>query len=209
MESSMTLSSTAALFGAMFVLAILPGPSVFAVVARSIASGFTHGLVTVLGIVAGDRIFIIFVVCGLWSIAETMSSLFILVKYLGCAYLIWLGMGLLKSQSKSVEVQGIKELSLVSNFLCGLFITLGDQKAIIFYISFLPAFLEMSSVSVFDAGIIMIVATIAVGGAKLVYAYMADKSRLFFEKFWAKKGMNITAGSVMIGTAIFLVVKTS
>ncbi len=205
----MTLSSTAALFGAMFVLAILPGPSVFAVVARSIASGFTHGLVTVLGIVAGDLIFIIFVVCGLWSIAETMSGLFTLVKYLGCAYLIWLGIGLLRSQSKSVEVQGIKELSWVSNFLCGLFITLGDQKAIIFYISFLPAFLEMSSVSVFDAGIIMIVATIAVGGAKLVYAYMADKSRLFFEKSWAKKGMNITAGSVMIGTAIFLVVKTS
>ena len=205
----MTLSSTAALFGAMFVLAILPGPSVFAVVARSIASGFTHGLVTVLGIVAGDLIFIIFVVCGLWSIAETMSSLFALVKYLGCAYLIWLGMGLLNAQSKSVEIQGIKELSWLSNFLCGLFITLGDQKAIIFYISFLPAFLEMSSVSVFDAGIIMIVATIAVGGAKLVYAYMADKSRLFFEKSWAKKGMNITAGSVMIGTAIFLVVKTS
>lgn len=204
----MTFSSIAALFVAMFVLAIIPGPSVFAVVARSISSGFIHGLVTVIGIVVGDYVFIILAVCGLWSIAETMGSLFVLVKYLGGSYLVCLGIGIWRSQSKTVEVEGIKELSWLSNFLCGLFITLSDPKAILFYVSFLPAFLDMSSVSIFDTSMIMVIATIAVGGAKLCYAYMADKTRLLFKNSRAKKGMNITAGSVMIGTGIFLVAMT-
>ena len=198
----MTLSSTVALFGAMFVLAIIPSPSVFVVVARTIESGFIHGLVTVLGIIAGDLIFIILALYGLGFIAETMSSLFI---YLGSAYLIWLGIGLWRT--KSVEIQEIKALSWSSHFRCGLFMTLGDPKAILFYISFLPAFLDLSNVSVFDTGIVIVVATLAVGGTKLGYAYMANKSRLLFESSRAKKGINMTAGAVMIGTGLFLIAK--
>ncbi len=198
----MTLSSTVALFAAMFVLAIIPSPSVFVVVARTIESGFIHGLVTVLGIIAGDLIFIILALYGLGFIAETMSSLFI---YLGSAYLIWLGIGLWRT--KSVEIQEIKALSWSSHFLCGLFMTLGDPKAILFYISFLPAFLDLSNVSVFDTGIVIVVATLAVGGTKLGYAYMANKSRLLFESSRAKKGINMTAGAVMIGTGLFLIAK--
>lgn len=207
MESSMTFSSSAALFGAMFVLAIAPAPSVFAVVARSISSGFYHGVVTAIGIVVGDFIFIILAVSGLWSIAETMGSLFILVKYLGGAYLIWLGVGLWRSKSKTVEVKGIKELSWSSNFLCGLFITLGDPRAILFYMSLLSAFVDLSKVSVLDAGIIMAIATIAVGGAKIGYAYMAHKARYIFKSTKAKKAMNISSGSIMVGTGVYLMAK--
>jgi threonine/homoserine/homoserine lactone efflux protein len=204
----MTFNSTAALFGAMFVLAILPSPSVFVVVARTIESGLIHGLVIVLGIILGDLIFIILAIYGLSSLAETMTSLFVLVKYLGSTYLIWLGIGLWRSTSKAMEIQEIKALSWSSNFLCGLFMTLGDPKAILFYISFLPAFLELSNVSIFDTGIIMLVATLAVGGAKLGYAYLANKSSLLFQSAQAKKAINLTAGSVMIGTGLFLLVKT-
>lgn len=208
MYSSMTFSSTATLTGALFFLAIVPGPSVFAVVGRSIESGFIHGFVTVLGIVAGDLIFILSAVYGLWSIAETASSLFALIKYLGSAYLIGLGIALWRSNSKTAEVSDVKKLSWLSEFLCGLFITLGDPKAILFYMSFLPAFLDLSNISIIDTGIIMVVATVSVGGAKLIYAYTADKSRLLLRSPRAKKGINIMAGSVMISTAIFLVAKT-
>lgn len=145
MQISMTFSSIAALFGAMIVLATIPSPSVFAVVARSIASGFTHGLVTVIGIVLGDFVFIILAIYGLSAIAETMGSLFVLVKYLGSVYLIWLGIQLWRSKSNIIEVEGIKESSWLSNFLSGLFITLGDQKAFLFYLGFFPAFVDLSN----------------------------------------------------------------
>ena len=90
----MTSSSIAAMFGAMLVLASVPDASAFAVVGRSMASGFAHGLVTTLGILISDFIFIALSVYGLSSIAEAMGSLFVLVKYLGAAYLVWLGIGL-------------------------------------------------------------------------------------------------------------------
>lgn len=204
----MTLNSIAALFGTMIVLAMLPSPSVFAVVARSMASGFTHGLVTAIGIVVGDFIFITLAICGLSAIAETMDSLFVIVKYFGSVYLIWLGINLWRSQSKFVEVQAIRELSWLSNFLTGLFITLSDPKAILFYVSFFPAFLDLSQVSVSDIGIILMITAIAVGGSKLGYAYLADRARVLFKSSRAKRGINIIAGTVMIATGIFLVSKT-
>ena len=188
----------------MILLAMIPSPSVFAVVARSIASGFTHGLVTVMGIVVGDFVFILLAIYGLSAIAETMDSLFILVKYLGGAYLIWLGIELSRSKVKTVEVDGVRELSWLSNFLCGLFITLSDPKAILFYLSFFPAFLDLSNISMAETSTILVTAAMAVGGGKLCYAYMADKARLFFKSFRAKKIMNLTASVVMIGTGIFL-----
>ena len=204
----MTFSSIVALFGSMIALAIIPDTSVIAVVARSMTSGFVHGLVAVIGIVAGDIVFILLAFYGLSAMAETMGSLFVLVKYLGAVYLMWLGLGLWRSKSKSVEIEGIKELSWLSNFLCGLLITLGDPKAIFFYISFLPAFVDLSSVTIVDAIIIMVSATFAVGSVKLSYAYMADKSRLLFKNARTKKIINFTAGSVMIGTGIIIMAKT-
>jgi threonine/homoserine/homoserine lactone efflux protein len=197
----MTFSSIVALFGAMFILAIIPSVSVLAVSARSAAYGLIHGVFTTIGIVVGDIFFILLAILGLSLLAETMGSLFVLVKYLGGAYLIWLGIRLWKSKSKAVEAEGIIESSLLSSFLTGLFITLGDQKAILFYLSFFPAFLDLSTISFFDTSIIIIITIIAVGGVKLGYAYMADRASLLI----AYQGINITAGCVMIGTGIFLV----
>lgn len=204
----MTLSSITGLFGAMIALAILPSPSVFAVVARSIASGFLYGMVTVMGILVGDFVFIILAIYGLAAIAETMDSLFVFVKYLGGTYLIWLGIQFWNTKLKSLKVEGVKESSWISSFLSGLFITLSDSKAIFFYMSFFPAFLDLKNISVLDTIIIMIVTTIAVGGIKLGYAYMADKSRLIFQSSRAKRAMNITASTVMIITGIFVMAKT-
>ena len=186
-------------------LAIIPDSSALAVVARSMASGFTHALVTIIGIVVGDFVFILFAIYGLWSLAE--SNLFVLVKYLGGAYLVGSGIVLWMSKLEAVEVEGIKELSWLSNFLCGLLITLGDPKAILFYISFLPAFLDFSSLTLIDTGIIMALATITAGGTKMGYAYMADRAKILFNSTQAKTRMNMTAGSVMICTGIYLAMK--
>ncbi len=207
MESSIELSSMVALFGAMMVLAIAPDASLVAVVGRSMASGYTHGLVTVIGILVGDLVFLMLAIYGLSAIAETMGDLFVMVKYLGGAYLIWFGIGLWRARSTTVEVEKIQETSWASNFLCGLTITLGDPKAILFYLSFLPAFLDVTRVSFLDMGIIMVLAAILVGGTKLGYAYMADKARLLFKSSQAKKKVNMTAGSVMIGTGIVVIAK--
>lgn len=197
----------AALFGAMVVLASIPSVSVLTVSVRSAASGFIHGAFITLGIVVGDIVFIILAICGLSVLAETMSTLFVLVKYLGGAYLIWLGTALWRSNSNAVEIEGGSESSLLSSFLTGLFITLGDLKAILFYLGFLPAFVDLSTISVIDTSLIIVVAAVTVGGIKLGYAFIADRTSSLFNRSGVKKIINITAGSVMIGIGVFLVAK--
>jgi len=208
MESSLTLGSITALFGAMTVLAFIPSVSVLVVSARSAACGFTHGVFTTIGIVVGDIMFIILAIYGLSVLAELMGSRFSLVKFLGGAYLIWLGIALWRPKSKTEGVENNIEPSLMSSFLTGLLITLGDQKAILFYLGFFPAFVDLSSVTLVDTSIIILIATLAVGGAKLVYAFLADRASLLLASSSATGIINIVAGTVMIGVGVFLVVNT-
>jgi len=203
----MTLLTVIGMFSAMVALAIIPDSSAMVVATRSISSGFKHGVVVVLGIVVVDFIFILLAVLGLSAMAEKTDSLFYVIKYLGAAYLVCMGLLLWKKKTKIAEIESVEESSWKSSFLCGLLITLGDPKAILFYMSFLPAFIDLSRLTLADIGIIMAATIVALSCTKLVYAFMADKSRLLFKSIRAKKGINIGAGSVMIATGVFLLVQ--
>ena len=202
----MTLSNIVALFTTMLVLAAIPSISVLAVTARSASSGFVHGVFTTIGIVLGDIIFILIAVFGLSILAETMGNFFVLIKYLGGAYLIWLGISLWRSKPLNTETESTIETSLLSSFLTGFFITLGDQKAILFYLGFFPAFLDLSTLSFADTSIIIMIAIMTVGGVKLCYAFMASRSKLFISPI-AKKRIDIIAGGVMIVIGMVLMIK--
>jgi len=204
MENSLTLSSIAALFGSMVILALIPSVSVLTVSARSSAYGFTHGVYTTIGIVSGDVIFILLAIYGLSVFVDILGGYFYLLKYIGGTYLIWLGLGLWKSDSKSTGLKRDTDSTLLSSFLTGLLITLGDQKAILFYLGFLPAYIDLDTITAADTGTIIIIATVAIVGSKLVYAFMADRARTIFQDSRVGKGINIAAGCVMIGAGIVL-----
>jgi threonine/homoserine/homoserine lactone efflux protein len=207
MESSLTPTNIVALTGIMVMGALVPSVSVLAVSARSAAFGFAHGVLTSVGIVVGDVVFILIAIYGLSVLADLMGSHFALIKYLGGAYLIWLGITLWRSRPKAEGVEENSKTSMPSSFLTGLLITLADQKAILFYFGFLPAFIDLSAISLADTGLILVIATVAVGGPKLMYAFMAEKAALIFRNSKATKAINIAAGSVMVGVGVFLMAK--
>jgi threonine/homoserine/homoserine lactone efflux protein len=151
----MSVISTLALAGAMLLLAITPGPGVFATVARALASGLQHATFVALGIVTGDLIFFLLAIYGLATVAAHLHSLFIMIKYAGAVYLICLGSKLWLSKPENMHIQPAAEYrSRLANFLTGLFVTLGNPKVILFYLGFLPTFVEMTSLSGLDVGII-------------------------------------------------------
>ena len=190
------------------MLAIIPSVSVLAVSARAAAFGFSHGMFTALGIVAGDIIFILVAVYGLAFIAEAMGEQFRLIKYISGAYLIWLGISLWRADAKMRKSDDVQQSSWRSSFLAGLLITLGDQKAILFYLGFFPAFINLRLMTPIDTLLIILIATIGVGGAKLVYAYLADRASLIFKNTRAIQGLNGFAAAVMILVGIVLLLKT-
>jgi len=87
----MTILNILGLAGAMLLLAITPGPGVFATVARALASGFKQASLVVVGIIIGDLIFLLMAIYGLSALSDIFGNFFTLVKYLGGAYLMWLG----------------------------------------------------------------------------------------------------------------------
>jgi len=208
MESTLTLAAIAGLLGTMIVLAMIPSISVLAVSARAAAFGFRHGLFTALGIVVADILFILVAVYGLVFVAELMGEQFTLVKYLGGAYLIWLGVSLWRAEAKTRDNGAIEESSLGSSFLTGFLITLGDQKAILFYLGFFPAFIDLKRMTPIDTLLIILIAILAVGGAKLVYAYLADRASLIFKNTRAIRGLNLLAAAVMVAVGAALLLKT-
>ena len=191
----------------MIVLAIIPSVSVLAVSARAAAFGFMHGLFTALGIVAADAIFILVAVYGLSLIADLMGEQFTLIKYIGGLYMIWLGVSLWRADAKARKSDAIEESTWSSSFLAGFLITFGDQKAILFYLGFFPAFIDLSHMTPADTLIIIVIAIIGVGGSKLVYAYLADRASLIFKNTAAIRGINVLAACVMIAVGVALLMK--
>ncbi|NJL68771.1 MAG: LysE family translocator [Microcoleus sp. SM1_3_4] len=149
---------------------------------------------------------LIIAILGLSLLAQKIGSLFFAIKYLGGAYLIWLGIGLCKSKIQDMKVEEVVKSSLISSFFTGLLITLGDQKATLFYLGFFPAFLDLSQISYFDTAIVIAIAIVSVGGVKLGYALAADRARLSIG-CKIRKGINIAAGCVTIAVGIFLIAK--
>lgn len=189
----------------MVFLAAIPSISVLTVITRSLSFGFFHGVMTTLGIATGDIIFIVLAVYGLSLMATVLGPFFVAIKLVGGAYLIWLGMGLWRAKVSSVSVKAAGQASWIDSFLNGVLITLGDQKAVFFYVGFLPAFVEVDSLSVLDTGVIVGCAVVALGGVKLTYAYLADRMSLLLRNWHVQKVINAIASCVMLAVGAGLI----
>ncbi len=197
------------LFGIMIVLAALPSASVALVITRSATLGIANGVAVTAGIILGDLVFILLAIFGLSIVAETMGSLFMIVKYLGAAYLLWLGYTLITTKSTSTITlnKTEKKQNLVTSFIAGFILTLGDIKAIIFYASLLPVFVNLSTLQASDVLIIISVMVVSLGSVKTLYAFSAAKVVTFAT---GKKLDNVarkTAGSFMLGAGGYLIAK--
>ena len=205
----MTFASAGALFGVMVVLAFTPGPTEVAVVGRSITSGVGQGLIMICGIVIADFLFIVLAVAGLAAIAEALGPLFLLVKIAAGAYLIILGIGLFRAPPRTVNHLEVARSSWLSSLSSGLVLTLGDPKAILGYMSLLPAFVDLSRVSMAETGLIMLLAAAAVGTAKACYVLLAERAVSMVESPRASARVNVLAGSALASTGLFLIAQSS
>lgn len=102
----MTLYDAFALFLIMIALAAIPSSSVVLVVTRSATLDLKNGIAASAGIVAGDLIFMSMAILGMTALSQQMGALFVLIKYMAAAYLIWFGIALLKNQHQRNDFSG-------------------------------------------------------------------------------------------------------
>ena len=198
----MTLEMTAAFVGAFFLLAVSPGPGLVAILSRTLGGGMPSGFAVTAGLVIGDAIFLGIAMVGLSAIASAMGPMFQIVKYVGAAYLIWLGVQALRSPNANVSVDAQQSGGLLKDLGLGLFVTLGNPKPILFYGALLPTFLDLSRISPIDFAILLsvvVVVSVAVYGG---YMIMADRARHNLSSTRAARRLNQATGVMLIGSGL-------
>ena len=204
----MNSTSIISLAIALFVLAVTPGPGVLATVGRSLSSGFKPAAFFVLGILFGDLFFLTLAIFGLGVIATAMGKFFIIVKILSGGYLVYLGVKLLNNPPGKVEVVAQENDGLTyRNTLSGFGLTLSNPKTILFYVSFLPTFMNVTAFSLKDYFIASTEIFVVIGSVLLSYAYLTGYVRKFFSNHKFIRRMNRASGAILVGVGIAVVVK--
>jgi len=134
---------------AAVVLLITPGPAVLYIVARSVAQGRRAGLVSVLGIHLGTIFHILAASAGLSALVMSSALAFAVVKYVGAGYLIWIGIQTLMAKDPAEVAPAAPVPSLRRVFRDGFVVNLFNPKTAIFFLAFLPQFIDPARGAVF------------------------------------------------------------
>jgi threonine/homoserine/homoserine lactone efflux protein len=194
-------------FSLAYVLAVaVPGPVIAAVIARGLGHGMRGAPAFIAGFLIGDLIWFTFAATGLAMLAQTAYTLFLVVKYAGVAYLLYLAYRLWTAPAKPMDASDPVTRERPLQLLLGsLALTLGNPKAMIFFLAVLPTVVELKSLSV--AGFFEIISVILVilpsvlGG----YALGASRARRLFSKpqtvRWVQRGTGVAMASAAVAVA--------
>ena len=133
---------------AALALLVTPGPAVLYIVARSIEQGRRAGMVSVLGVHVGTLAHVTAAAAGLSVLLAASTAAFTTLKYLGGAYLVYLGVCRMIVPAESAGVERGSERRLRRAFLDGVVVNLLNPKTALFFLAFLPQFVELSRGSI-------------------------------------------------------------
>lgn len=134
---------------AAILLLLVPGPAVLYIVARSVEQGRLAGLVSVLGITTGTLVHVLASTLGLSALLASSAIAFALVKYVGAAYLIYIGLRrILKRADAPVSELKLPTRSLGKLYRDGFIVNVLNPKTALFFLAFLPQFVDPARGSV-------------------------------------------------------------
>jgi len=199
----MTLAGFLAYSLALAIAAAIPGPGVTALVARALGSGFRSALAMSFGLVVGDLTYLTAVVLGLALVAQTFGTVFLVIKWLGVAYLAWLAWSFWKSGITPETVEARKgKGGLFASFLAGLTVTLGNPKTMIFYLALTPTLVDLRTITLADYVMLAALTVVVLLVVLVPYLALAAKARWFLKTPRALKALNRTAAAFMAGAAL-------
>lgn len=177
----MTLTGFLSYSAALAVAVAVPGPGIVALVARGLGSGFRATLPMALGIALGDLVYLTAAVMGLAFIAKSFGMIFLLLKYAGAAYLAFLAFKFWTSGVGIEKVEARRAEGPLASFLSGLTVTLGNPKVMVFYLSILPAIVDLSTVTFKDYLVLVALTAVILLAILLPYLALATRTRTLLQ----------------------------
>lgn len=188
---------------ASFVVTIVPGITVSAVVSTALARGLAAGFWLELGAQLGRLSMVVVVAAALQAVSDVVSAAFDIIKYAGAAYLVWLGWGYLSERHTVAIDKNAPPAEPLRQVLMGFLVLWTNPKALIFFGAFLPQFVDPAYQAwpqVLLLGLIEMAAALITDGAYILVAAFARDALAGR----AAQRLNRAAGVILIATALWL-----
>lgn len=187
------------------ILLAIPGPTILLVISYALGHGRTVAGATVAGVALGDFTAMTASMLGLGALLATSAAIFTVLKWVGAAYLIWLGIKLWRTPIAAEATDGTLAAPVeqpLRIFLHTYVVTALNPKSIVFFVAFLPQFLDLSrplfsQMLIFETTFLVLAAANATA-----YALMASVARKTIRKPKVQAIVNRTGGSLLIGAGL-------
>jgi threonine/homoserine/homoserine lactone efflux protein len=204
MQAVPPLHTFAAFALASLIFAVIPGPAVLYIVTRSVSQSRRAGSVSALGTATGNLVYVVAAAFGLSALLASSVLAFTTVRFAGAAYLIYLGIRRLVDASSTEKELSLADRSMAAIYRDGVVVAVLNPKAALFFLSFLPQFIDPSRGSVTEQVILlgtMLITITAVSDC--AYALAAGSAAGYLRNLPWSRRLRLVTGSVFIGLGVY------
>lgn len=190
------------------VLLLIPGPTILLVLSYALSKGRSVALASAAGVALGDLVAMTASLVGLGALVLASATLFVVLKWVGAAYLVWMGVRLLRSapQGGLDRVATGRDITTRRVFGHAAAVTALNPKSIAFFVAFVPQFLRTDS-PLFPQFIILIATFVGLAALNaLTYALLADRLRRTIRRPGFITGLTRAGGLTLIGMGVLTAV---
>ena len=186
------------------VFAIIPGPTVILVVGQSIANGSRAIIPLTAGVVTGDFVAMSLSLIGLGAVLAASSVLFGVLKWFGVCYLIYLGIKAWRTEPQGIagDTGQLEPVLPKTLFKSSFLVTALNPKDIVFFVAFLPQFVDSSRPVVLQFAVLMATFLAIVTVSVSCFATFAGAVKHRIQGVQAQKRMNRASGCVLLGAGL-------
>lgn len=191
--------------GALLILFLTPGPVWLALMARSVSGGFAAAWPLAVGVAVGDVVWPFLAIVGVSWIVSEFSAFLTVLRWVACLVFLALGVSVIRDAGKAIHANSrLTRPGKAAGFAAGVAAILGNPKAILFYMSVLPGFFDLTRVTGPDIVAIVALSVIVPLFGNLVFALSLDRLRQFLTSPEALRATNLVAGGLLICVGLIL-----
>jgi len=184
------------------LLCITPGPAVLMVIAQGLRRGVPASLSAALGILSGNTFYFALSATSLGALIAASYEVFLVIKWVGAAYLIWLGIAMFRGRSSPASVSPAQKLPLLRVFVNGAALQLANPKALLFFVALLPQFIEPGEPIVPQIVILGVTSVVLEFLALSAYGIAASRCSVAVARSPFARLTDRIAGSCLIGAGL-------